>query len=47
MYSKINPTHIKRIIKKYFNKYNLIVCVVSNKNINIDKISPYIDKLVQ
>ena len=47
MYSKINPTHIKRVIKKYFNKYNLIVCVVSSKNINIDKISPYIDKLVQ
>ena len=42
----IKKEDIKRIIKKYFNKNNLTVCILSNKNITENQIIPYINNLV-
>jgi predicted Zn-dependent peptidase len=42
----INKNDIITIIKKYFNKNNLTLCIVSNKTIYEKNIVPYINKLV-
>lgn len=46
-YKNITEKQITDVINKYLIKENLLVAVINNKKININKIQPYVHKLLQ
>lgn len=45
-YKNITVEQINKSLKKYLIKDNLLFAIISNKKVNVNKIKPYIDKLI-